>query len=135
MDIDALLSNSSSNSSSDSENTSDSSSSDDWSDILGPDWRCQAETAMDVDSDTDSMSDSDTSSEDMPELRSVGFGSDSDSESDLHSISWDGRLSDVDFSGVDGDDEESISDNDVEHCPPLLRCWIQQEIDTMHEPL
>ncbi|KAJ7700177.1 hypothetical protein B0H16DRAFT_1749151 [Mycena metata] len=142
IDLAALLSDSSlSSTSSDSDSTTDdseSSSSDSWSDILGPDWRFLGDTTiqgLSLDIDTDATSESETSSEEMPELRSIGRGSDSDSESEDEWV-WlaGGGLSDVDMSGMDGDDEESLSDRDMgagPH-PPLLRRWIQEEIDSMH---
>ncbi|KAJ7021547.1 hypothetical protein C8F04DRAFT_1189628 [Mycena alexandri] len=116
IDLAALLSDSSlSSSSSDSDSTTDdskSSSSDSWSDILGPDWRFLGDTTiqgLSPDIETDATSESETSSEEMPELRSIGRNSDSDSESEDDS-DWvslaGGGLSDVDMSGMDGDDEE-----------------------------
>ncbi|KAJ7125824.1 hypothetical protein C8R43DRAFT_958293 [Mycena crocata] len=124
-----------SDSSSDSD-TGDSDSSDSWSDILGPDWRSLGDNLLaDLSLETDLTSDSreSTNSSAMPELRSMGsLLSDADSESSWSSME-DGMGDDG--SGVEGDDEESLSDDSVEQVlrPPFMRHWVQEEIEAMHE--
>ncbi|KAF8190953.1 hypothetical protein K438DRAFT_1970705 [Mycena galopus ATCC 62051] len=125
-----------SSASSDHSSHSTSSSSDshnEWSDILGPNWRFTSETMLvDCTTDSDTTSTSDTSSsitnQSMPDLFSVDSeSSGSESESD---IDWNWE------SGVDGDDEDEDEDGDREDdasMQPRLRKWVQSEIDSIYE--
>jgi hypothetical protein len=111
-----------------------SSESDDWSDILGSDWRLRNQVSPSITSeDLD-----DTSSDGVPSLHTVD-SSDSESGTDLEDeLDSDGYT--WDYSSEDADDEGSEAssgsqeDDDVEqaHGPHRLRQWVQKEVEIMY---
>ncbi|KAJ6534890.1 hypothetical protein B0H19DRAFT_1322962 [Mycena capillaripes] len=107
---------------------SDSSSSDNWSDLLGSDWRRFSSSSDSSSSSADSSFES-GSDDEMPELHPAGYpDSDEEDGSDSESSGSD--------SGDDGDDEEDGLDGDVEGFVGLrsnnLTRWVRHSLEEMY---